>query len=148
MKEPTEWNPSPPDPAIFANAIAQLWRARITENELWCPEEHYRQVQHWLDDPAYDLDPINCVFSPKAKPTVVGGSNFSSVSPINTLVAEHNKIDITTRPLAERRQQVVTIIKGCTIKLEWYEFVDREAKSLYWSEVLRRRAWQAHQKGE
>lgn len=133
MKRHTEWNPSPPDPAIFASAFARLWRARITENELWMPETHYRQVQDWLDKPPYDLDPKTCVFSPKE-------DIFSSAKapPIPT----HSNIDITSRVLAERKEQTVRVEGGASIKLEWFEFVDREAKSIYWSEVLRRKAWQ------
>ena len=60
----------------------------------------------------------------------------------------HSNIDITSRILAERKQQVVKMPGdiGAELKLEWFEFVDREAKSLYWSEVLRRKAWQEPQK--
>lgn len=142
MKKPTVWNPSPPDPDIFANAFAQLWRARITENDLWCPEPQFRQIQKWLKEPTYDLDPIKCVFSPRAIPE----ASTIAWPTMGTGIANAPEQDVQTRILAEHKQQVVKIVEGCTIKLEWYEFVDREAKSVYWSEVLRRKAWQEPQK--
>jgi hypothetical protein len=98
-----------------------------------------------LDVPPYDLDPKTGIFTPKEDTNVVAWptnlSPFSSATPPAPPATQ-------SRVLAERKQQVVRIPGdiGAEIKLEWFEFVDREAKSLYWSEVLRRKAWQTPQK--
>lgn len=47
---------------------------------------------------------------------------------------------IASHQLAERKEQVVQLDAGASLKLVWFEFIDREAKSVYYSELLRREA--------
>jgi hypothetical protein len=129
-----------------------LWRARITENDLWCPEPTYRQIQEWLDQPPYYLDVKSGVLmAHHERPP----SNAHVKIAANSWNVPQDKVcelttDTASRQLAERKTQVVRIPGdiGAEIRLEWFEFVDREAKSLYYSELLRRKAWEAPQKDE
>lgn len=53
---------------------------------------------------------------------------------------ENDLIDITTRTLARRQEAKIRLAEGAFITLEYFEFVDREAMSIYWTEVLRKKA--------
>ncbi len=104
-----------------------------------------------MDNPPYHLNPKTGIFSPQGdtapmRRQIITKPNLSLDEELEYIPY----IDMASRQLAERKQQVVRIPGdiGAEIKLEWFEFVDREAKSLYYSELLRRTAWETPPKDE
>ena len=117
MSKPIEKPPSLPDPVAFVESIVLLHRVRITENELYMPEPIQNDINSWE-----------------------GSRQGIGRGKQNSLIY---RIDQKTRrisELGERKTQKMQLGPHITVTCDWWEFKDREAKSFYWSEVLRRKA--------
>lgn len=109
----------------------------------------------WEEEPDYTLDVKNCIFNPQE----FGGNVISAPQIITSnqpppRVAPNpptfiSPIELRNRSIVHRREERIVIEQGMAeMTLGWCEFIDREAKSIYFTELLRRKAMEARNDSE